>query len=192
MKIKFGVSLFIFSFCILFICPSCSRKNEKEESKSIITEKDNPYLELRNKALTVHPEDLNISLPDKDIFVYGVVMDWEINGTIVTTVAYNTGDASMYFSSGGGIIGGGAHKNINAAARLFVEKAAATVNLKSTITEKMPLPVKDYVAFYVLSNKGIYAEYEKLQNLESHTSPLTALFGEGNNLITELRTINPE
>jgi hypothetical protein len=161
MKIKFGVSLYTFAFCILFIFSSCSRKNEKGELQSIIAEKDNPYLELRNKALTLHPKDLNISLPDKDIFVYGVVMDWEIDGSIVTTVAYNTGDASMYLSSGSGIIGGVAHKNINAAARLFVEKAAATINLNGAIAEKMPLPGKDYVAFYVLSNKGIYAEYEK-------------------------------
>jgi len=190
MTIKFGVAIFTIIVGILFISSSCLRKNEKEELQSKIAEKDNPYLKLRNKALTLPPEDLNISLPAKSVVVYGVVMDWEIGGSIVTTVAYNNGDASMYLSSGGGVIGGGAHKNINAAARLFVEKAAATISLNDNVAEKMPLPGKDYVAFYVLSNKGIFAKYENLKNLKNNNSPLTELFDEGNKLIAELRLVS--
>ena len=49
-------------------------------------------------AFKVKPEQLKLSLPIDKTVVYGVIMDWEISGATVTTVSYQTGDASMYVS----------------------------------------------------------------------------------------------
>src|SRR5688500_6800465 len=71
---------------------------------------ENPYEGLRNMALGTTQKDLQLSLADGKTVVYAVVMDWNMGEGVATTVAYQTGDASMYLSSGGGIIGGGQHE----------------------------------------------------------------------------------
>src|SRR3970040_739511 len=92
--------------------------NDKQISKNLETTntkiqqaKENPFEELRNRAFKTTPEDLELSLPDNKTVVYGVIMDWEMGGAVATTVSYQTGDASLYLSSGGGVIGGGQHQN---------------------------------------------------------------------------------
>jgi hypothetical protein len=46
------------------------------------------------------PDHLNLTLDESKTIVYGTIMDWDIGETIVTVVAFKTGDASMYLSSG--------------------------------------------------------------------------------------------
>ena len=150
--------------------------------------KDNPYEELRNKALKVSPKDLGLSLNENTI-VYGVVMDWEMGGAIATTVTYQTGDASLYLSSGGGVIGGGGHKNVNNAAKRFVNLAQTFINV-ALRTETTPLPEKNSVKFYLLTNKGIYVGQETMNNFENSSSVWLKLFEEGNNVLSELRVIS--
>jgi hypothetical protein len=150
--------------------------------------KDNPYEELRNKALKVSPKDLGLSLNENTV-VYGVVMDWEMGGAIATTVTYQTGDASLYLSSGGGVIGGGGHKNVNNAAKRFVNLAQTFINV-ALRTETTPLPEKNSVKFYLLTNKGIYVGQETMNNFENSSSVWLKLFEEGNNVLSELRVIS--
>jgi len=50
-------------------------------------------------------------------------MDWDLGDGIATFISFSTGDASMYLSSGGGLIGGGHHENVSVAAKTFVDKA---------------------------------------------------------------------
>jgi len=62
-------------------------------------------------------------LPEGDSEIFGVIMDWEIGGGFATLVVFKTGYASIYLSSGGGVIGGGPNPNVNRAAKLFVDQA---------------------------------------------------------------------
>src|SRR5437763_9641376 len=59
------------------------------------------YLGLRNQFLSTAPEQVGGSAP-----VYALLFEVEASGTIVTTAATAAGDASVYFSKGGGAIGG--------------------------------------------------------------------------------------
>ncbi|MBO9570747.1 MAG: hypothetical protein J7497_00835, partial [Chitinophagaceae bacterium] len=129
-----------------FFLASCKNKHNTE---------NNVFEELRNIALEVTPAQLGIDLPADSSIVYGVVMDWEMNGSTVTLVSYQTGDASLYLSSGGGVVGGGKHKNVNIAAKKFVELANNYLD-KTAKSEAATLPATDEVAFYFLSSKGIY------------------------------------
>ncbi len=70
-------------------------------------------------AFTTTPEQLGLSMPTDKTSVYGVAMDWEMGSATATTTAYQTGDASLYLSSGGGVIGGGQHQKINSAAKHY-------------------------------------------------------------------------
>ena len=95
----------------------------------------------------------------------------------------------MYLSTGGGMIGAGRHENISNAAKAFVGKAQ-TYLAKTTKTETTPLPEKNSVRFYLLTNKGKFSAQENLQKFETNSSTWLMLFEEGNKVISELRVIN--
>ena len=113
-------------------------------------------------------------------------MDWEMGGATASTVTYQTGDASLYLSSGGGVIGGGQHKNVNSAVKSFVNLAQSYLD-KTIKTELTPLPNTDEMKFYLLTNKGIFVGQEHMKNFENNSSPWLKLFEEGNRVLTELR-----
>ena len=155
-----------------------------EDSVKVHVTKDNIYEDLRKQAFDITQQQLGLTIHDTEI--YGVIMDWDIGNGIVTLVTYKTGDASMYLSSGGGVIGGGQHKNVNRAAKEFVRTAGKYFNNAIKI-DSTPLPEKDGVRFYFLTAKGKYCAQEKMINFENESSKWLDFFNEANNVITELR-----
>ena len=105
------------------------------------------------------------------IIVYGIIMDCEINGGVATTVSYQTGDASLYLSSGGGVIGGGKYQSVNNAAKGFVALAQNFLDkaIKTKITSP---PSAGEVNFFLLTNKGLYLGKEQMSKIE-----ITLLYG---------------
>lgn len=184
--ISLGICFYYFS--------SCGSKTNKENNSQADTTKtiqtrENSFEGLRNMAFTPTPDQLGLSLPtDKDI-VYGVIMDWEMGGSIATVVSYLSGDASLYLSSGGGVIGGGQHQNVNLEAKKFVQMAQNYLS-KASKTEETTLPKSDAVKFYFLTNKGKYVCQENISNFEKNTSELLPLFEEGNKVLSELRIVS--
>jgi predicted Abi (CAAX) family protease len=137
-------------------------------------------------AFSTTPEQLQLSLPTDKTVVYGVIMDWGIDTATATVVSYQTGDASMYLSSGGGVIGGGQHQNVSNAAKQFVSLAQTYLD-KATKTETNSLPQQDEVKFYLLTNKGTFVGREVMKKFENNTSTWLPLFEEGNKVLSELR-----
>src|ERR1044072_4556749 len=113
-------------------------------------------------------------------------MDWELGGAISTTVGFRTGDASLYLSSGGGVIGSRKVEDVNAAAKKLVQSGelliSATKPARSTA-----LPGKGMIVFYLLTNKGLYSAADSLSRFEDSTSALMPLFNAGNKVIASLR-----
>ncbi|HET6557029.1 MAG TPA: hypothetical protein VFG54_06910 [Prolixibacteraceae bacterium] len=180
-------------FYLLTSCgnkPTSSNKTntvrQDTTKQKVLETKENAFEGLRNMAFTATPASLGLSLPSDKTTVYGAVMDWELSGAVATTIAYQTGDASLYLSSGGGVIGGGQHQNVNSAAKKFVVLAQKFLD-KATKTEATPLPDKNVVKFYLLTNNGVYVGQDDMKNFENNTSIWLGLFEEGNNVLTELR-----
>ena len=159
---------------------------DNDSTKRIHQTKENAYEGLRNMAFSTTPDQLGLELPVDQASVFGVVMDWEMDGATATTVAYLTGDASLYLTTGGGVIGGGQHENVKIAAKQFVT-IAQTYFDKSSKTEKQLLPAKHQVNFYLLTNKGLFVGQEEIENLENNSSSWLELFEEGNKVLNELR-----
>lgn len=147
------------------------------------------FEDLRSMAFSTTPEVLGLSLPADKISVYGLIMDWGMDGAVATSVSYQTGDASLYLSSGGGIVGGGQHQNVNSAAKKFVSLGQVFLD-KAIKTQTTALPAADQVKFYFLTNNGIYVGQDIMKNFENNSSPWLKLFEEGNNVLTELRRTN--
>jgi hypothetical protein len=153
-----------------------------------LTDKENLYPELRNRALSTTAEQLNLKLDNEKTNVYGVIMDWDIGSAVVTIVAFKTGDASMYLSSGQVYIGGYACENIRTAALAFVNEAQNYVP-KAKITYYTAALGKRCVRFYLLTNKLTFTFQETVENLTDNNSEWRKLFDLGNNVVTEYRTI---
>jgi len=184
---------------LAFYFTSCKSKTSSGDKQSAPTQdttnpkvyhtKTNTFADLRSMAFSVTPEQLQLSLPPDKTVVYGVIMDWGIDTVTATVVSYETGDASMYLSSGGGVIGGGQHENVNSAAKHFVSLAQSYLD-KASKSETNHLPHQDEVKFYLLTNNGTYVGEDIMGNFENNTSTWLPLFNEANKVLTELRLIS--
>ena len=147
---------------------------------------NNPYEDLRDLAFGATQEQIGVNIPADETKIYGVIMDWDVGDGIVTVVAFQSGDASVYLSSGGGVIGGSGHENVKTAAKHLVNEAQKYLSITKR-TDTTPLPGKDMVNFYFLTNKGKYVGQEAMSNFENSSSKWLELFNEANNLMTEVR-----
>jgi hypothetical protein len=183
---------------LIFYLTSCKNRTKaqqangqpdnSENSIKFHNLKDNPFDGLRAQAFDVTPQQLGLSINDSEI--YGVIMDWDLGNGIMTLITYKTGDASMYLSNGGGVIGGGQHENVNKAAKEFVGLAHKYLD-KATKIESTPIPDKDCVRFYFLTTKGKYCAQEQMTKFENQSSLWLDYFNKANKVITELRkTVN--
>jgi len=182
-----GVALIIASG-IFIACKPKNQSTDKQENKS--EQQENPFNDLRQLALKTTPEQLGLETSD-ETKVFGIVMDWDLGNGIATVAAYETGDASMYLSSGGGVIGGGQHDNVRQVVLPYVQLGQGFLN-KTKKTETTPLPDKDCVRFYLLTNNGTYFAQEQMKNIENESSDWLKLFEEANNVLTELRMTTEE
>lgn len=172
---------------LVYILTTKNKNTDNKQNK--VDPNNNPYNDLRNMALGANPNDLQLNLSDDKTELYGVVMDWDLGEGTATLVSFTTGDASLYLSSGGGFIGGGGHDNVVKAINSFINKSNTYLG-KATITETTPLPDKNGLTFYFLTNKGKYKATEQMQNIESEKSEWLDLFEEANKLITEIRIVS--
>jgi hypothetical protein len=173
-------------FLAITSCKPKANTSDTEQEQPKISQ-ENPYEGLRKNALHVSAEELDIQIPDTETRVYGIVMDWDQSGDgVATVVAFETGDASMYSSSGGAVIGGGQDDNVVKAVARYISKGQGYLD-KATKTEATPLPDKDCIRFYLKTNKGMYATQETMTNMENGTSPWLSLFEEANVVLAELR-----
>jgi len=196
MKTAYIINIgFLVAGGLVYFLTSCGDKKPRNNPKTIqqdttkqktIETKENAFDGLRNMAFSATPEQLKLSLPTDKTIVYGIIMDWGMNGATATIVSCQTGDASLYLSSGGGVIGGGQHENVSSAAKHFVSLGQSFLD-KATKTEKTTLPETDVIKFYLLTNKGIFVGQEQMKNFENRSSTWLSLFEEANLLLTELR-----
>jgi len=144
------------------------------------------YESLRSMALATSVSDLGLDPAGADPFVYGVLMDMDVDGETATVVSFETGDTSLYLSTGGGTIGGGEHAAVAAASRHFVAAARARIGAMAR-TDGFPRPGRGGVTFYVLTGAGVHAASQSRDALVAGTDPLSPLFDAGQEVITQLR-----
>lgn len=116
-------------------------------------------------------------------------MEFTTGQTWVSLIAVLDGTTSLYFGSGGGIIGAGKSEIVRKANHLFLETASRFISSFTRVTE-YPLPKPDYVHFYVLTSDGVYASEELDQSeLDAMRSNLTPLYAAAQNVITQIRLV---
>ena len=138
---------------------------------------------LRDMLLTSSAEDLGLSGKDAKAKVWAVLMEVGLPEAVSTIVSIRDGTASLYTSTGGGIMGG--YSAQEQAKRFVVEAEKHVGAMKPTKT--FPYPEVGRMKFYVLTKDGVYTAEAGEDELVKGQHALSPLFWVGNDVITGLR-----
>jgi hypothetical protein len=116
-------------------------------------------------------------------------MDMGLADGTATLLSMSDGTASLYLSTGGGIIGGGGHESVRCVAAAFV-RLAGRQQAHMEITEEFPLPSAGRIAFYVLTDSGVFTGEADEATLVEKTHTFSPLFYAGHDVLTQLRLIS--
>ena len=111
-----------------------------------------------------------------------------------TLVAYEDGTASLYTSTGSGIIGAGTHQEVRDAAEAFRTEAERMLKEFTAIaaTDSLPLPPPNAVSFYVVTDSAtLRAGPIATQRLIAGEDPLAALGNKAQEVIAAIHNVAP-
>lgn len=164
--------------------PGVERPAKQAESPEVI------YANLRKRAFATSPQNLGPAGDVKEDEAYGAVMEMGISDSVLTLACFADGDAGLYYQSGGGMKGGGAHENVRKAAKDFVALAQKAIP-RMTKAGEQPLPTSGRVCFYALTPKGILTTQVDRETMgESH--PLVPLFYAGQEVVAQMRQVQAQ
>lgn len=143
-----------------------------------------PMSELRMRALSDPPG--SFGLPSDGDAPWAVVMEMGYGDVHVSLVSLSDGNASLYFSTGGGVIGGFAHESVRNAAKGFVAASGAFVARLAPARE-FPPPKDGRTCFYIRRGFETLGAEASESELAEGKHPLSALFYAGQDVITALR-----
>ena len=142
--------------------------------------------QLRAQALARGAEELGLVTSPEHPNVFGIVMETGYPEAVATLVVFVEGSTSLYFSSGGGVIGAGEHESVRTTHPPFFAEAEARLGLFSKAVET-PLPAVGRVRFYARTFGGTLSAEADEQDLGEMRHGLSALFHAGHDVITAVR-----
>lgn len=148
----------------------------------------NPFEGLRQLALSSTPELAGWSAQPEARRVYGGILDWALDRGVATLFALDNGTASLYLSSGGGVIGGQFHESVNRAAKEFVLAFEPFVgNMEPDVTGE-PGP-RGTTELRALTGAGRLVVRASTDDFGTGRHPMSVVFHSGQALIFELRQV---
>lgn len=140
---------------------------------------------LRSRAfnLVLAREDDPPTLP------FGFINEFRQGPAVVTLAAFKTGDVSLYFSSGGGILGGIGRPQL---AKLAVEVIGELEALlpELTRTDAMDPPEPGEFCYYVLTPSGRFAARARATDTVPRDGAIVKLVRLSGALMTKLREVS--
>ncbi|CAG0998378.1 hypothetical protein PLCT2_02907 [Planctomycetaceae bacterium] len=145
-----------------------------------------PAMEMREMWLCGLPAGLRIEPIN---MVLGMIVDLHVGNGTASLVAIADGSTSLYFSSGGGVIGAGEHPQVRQAKLNLLNKAAASIQLFLPAANH-DLPAAGRFRFYVQTTNGLmYSEADQGPIVEGKHA-LSELFSLADHTITETRLVS--
>ena len=159
----------------------------RSQRQRLSTPKPAPiYTQLRNRILSLTPAEIGIKRIAQLPNVWGILMEMGLPNGAAALVCLAEGTTSLYYGSGGGILGCGSLENVAKASRAFMVVAEGS-SQQMEATNVFPLTRIGKVRFYVLTFVGaLTCEVdEAVLNRGKHT--LSRLFFYGQEVITQIR-----
>ena len=145
--------------------------------------------DLRDRALTTSAADLGFTPSLEHPNVFGVVMDIGHPDALITLVSFVDGSTSLYFGSGGGIIGAGEHEPVRQATRALLARAERDLEAFQAADEPR-LPAIGAVRFHVRTYRGARSAEAPEAQLVLGSHALSAVFIAAHAVITAVRVQN--
>lgn len=150
------------------------------------------YAGLRKEALDTTPMNVGMAGQIQDDEPYGMLMEMTIANSVVTLACFGSGDASVFYQTGGGMVGGVSHEPVRKAAKEFVAQAKPVLP-RMKKTNEYPLPGPDSVRFYALTPKGVFTTETSRQSLSGESqNALSALFYSGQEVVSQMRQVQED
>lgn len=184
---NFGSSEIVAMVCVIIVVARPPSRNPAPKSTKI----NGVYVGLRNKALHTTGSMVGQARNADKNAPFGTVADLGFPEGTATVVAMIDGTASMYFSGGGGYIGGQGRPAIAGAAKEAVAAAAAAVPQMHRAHE-FPLPAEAQVRLYVLTDDGVVTALKPVGDLHDEATPLGHLYAAVQDVITQYRLMNQQ
>jgi hypothetical protein len=166
---------------------------EVDSSNSISMKADpvvNSFSDIRNKILNTSPRELGISIADEKTKVYGAMMEVNIEGRVHSVYSFENGDAGLMIGTGEAILNASKNPIIAKAAKVFLSSAKNYLD-KAKKAVKTPIPEKEIIKFYLITNKGTFVGTEISLNIENNMSSWANLYDRGSDLLVELLKEKP-
>ena len=171
---------------VIVIRAQSSKIESKPGTEKGSSDQKKVYAGLRQLALTGSRSKLGLAPTSSRTEPWGVMMDRGMQNGTATVLAISDGSASVYFSNGGGYIGGKGQEPIRIAAERALD-SAKLVQLPQSPTATFPLPEQHGVFFYLLTDSGVFMFRTSEQELNSNGHPLRKLGDDMQGVITQYR-----
>ncbi len=146
------------------------------------------YIKLRNRILTLNPAEIGLAPSDQLPHVWGAMMETGYEAGSVTLVALSDGTTSLYFSTGGGMLGSGEFEPVAKASKALVSEAENILEMLSP-TDNFPQVRVGAVRFYILTYEGVYYAEALEQMLSAGKHTLSRLYLLAQDTIAQLRIL---
>lgn len=144
---------------------------------------------LREQALGVTAADLGLGPTEPRPQVWGVLMEMGYRDAVATLAAFADGSASLYISSGGGVIGAGQHQPVRDEAERFLFVVQQNLAEFEPASET-PLPSEGRVRFYVRTFDSTLTAEADDALLGNRLHKLSPVFLAGHAVLTQMRLIS--
>ena len=145
--------------------------------------------DLREAALRHRAQDLGIAPAPELPRVFGILMETGYDQAVASLVVFAEGSASLYFSTGGGVIGAGEHESVAEAMVPFFLTAEEHLGAFSR-TAQTPYPAPGRVRFYVRTYDGTLTAEASEDDLGNMRHELSNLFHAGHGVISAVREVS--
>ncbi len=146
------------------------------------------YLQLRSRLFSLNPQDVGIEPSTEVPHVWGVIMEMGYEVGTATLISMADGTTSLYYSTGGGLLGSGDYTPIAETAKSLVAEAEKYIE-KLEPTGDYPLPLAGEIRFILLTFTGRLAASAPSQEVASGTHLLSPLFVRAQNALDQLRLL---
>ncbi len=145
--------------------------------------------DLRSMALNLDPKELGLTPDTFPHKVFGMLFETGLSDTAsYSLITIADGTTSLYFNTGGGIVGAGEHEAVREAS-IDLLSASQYFYPKTEPVKETPLPKAEWVNFYFLSFDGVYGHSAPVAKLGNNEDELTGLFFAAHDVVTEIRKI---
>jgi hypothetical protein len=146
---------------------------------------------LRAMVFNLSAGDIGVTPDNYHHKVWGVVMETGLDTGYYTLVSLADGSTSLYFSTGGGIIGAGEHPGARDASAAFISTANHDLAQARSSTDHTP-PAKGETVFYFLTFDGTKVYHAPEEDLGKGQDKLSNLFYAAQATITAIREAQPQ